>query len=166
MSVYDLVGVDHGSSFQMLQAYFRLHGIEVPDQDGELFHHLSQNRFLLIHEHPLNWQEGDVVLSAIQSSTADFASIWLDRNNILYQPSDGPAVLTTYNGTIKNTTIGVLRHRDLKIEYEEAQKDITEFLPPHVKARLARLAQERRIEGEGGLRPATEQDGGGREHLP
>lgn len=63
-----------------------------------------------------DWEVGDVILMAIQSTVPCHAAIYIGNGKIIHHFYGRKSSIENYCRIWKNTTTGVLRHKDLKIE--------------------------------------------------
>lgn len=69
---------------------------------------------------------GDVILMAIQSSVPCHAGIYIGNNKILHHFYGRKSCIENYCRIWKNTTTGIIRHRDLKIEKPTEKMELIE----------------------------------------
>lgn len=129
------------------QFYLDNYGIELSDYacptnwwnaDLDLYTKLAPSEgFSPINDHPRDWQAGDLIFMAINSSSGNHAAIVLDTGDILHHLVGQRSVVTSYGGLFRNTTVGVYRHKDVaKLQPAETLVDIRDLLPPHVRRRF------------------------------
>lgn len=63
-----------------------------------------------------NWELGDVILMAIQSTVPNHAAIYLGNGKILHHFYGRKSTIENYWRLWKNTTTGVIRHKDLTFD--------------------------------------------------
>lgn len=107
----------------------------------------DQEGFEVLNVNPREWQEGDVLVIAVQSSVGNHCAIWLDSNLILHHLVGNLSSVTQFGGMFRNGLLGVYRHKDVKIERANRQLDLTELLPPHVRRRMEQRRAAREAEG-------------------
>jgi cell wall-associated NlpC family hydrolase len=98
--------------------------------------HYYENGFRPIDVHPTDWQVGDVFLMAIQSNTPNHVAILVENGNILHHLYGCRSIVELYRGKWRDLTIGVFRHKDVKIEASEATADVFDLLPPAIRRKI------------------------------
>lgn len=167
LKIDHLLGLDFDIEKQncytlMRQFYADNYGIELTDyacptnwwkSELDLYAKLaSVEGFEILHCHPRDYRQGDVIIMAIQSSTGNHCALVLDSGEILHHLVGQRSAITPYGGLFRNTTIGVYRHREVaKLTPDKHLLDVREVLPPHVRRRLEELeAAKRPPAGEAG----------------
>ena len=147
--------IEHQHCYTLVRMFYRdNYGIELTDYacptnwwrtDLDLYSNLMDPEgFDLLHCHPREYQPGDIIMSAIQSSSGNHLSVVLDTGDILHHLVGQRSCVTPYGGLFRNTTVGVYRHRDVaRLPREKHLLDIQEVLPPHVRRRLDEIARNR-----------------------
>lgn len=100
-----------------------------------------KNGFDVLHCHPSEYREGDVVLMAISSTVANHAGVLLENGKILQHLWGRLSSIDQYGGLFRNTTVGVFRHRDVILERAETTTDIRSILSPKMQAKLDALRE-------------------------
>ena len=81
--------------------------------------------------HPREWRPADLLLMAVRSRVANHAAIYLGDGKILHHFYGHLSEITTYGTLWRNTTVAILRHKDVVIPSEAVKKvDLSESLPP------------------------------------
>lgn len=106
--------------------------------------------------HPTNLLPADVFLCAIMSPVANHGAILLEDGEILHHLWGRLSTKEPLRGLVKNTTVAVLRHKDVKIEQATYTENLIDRLSPQIRDRLKTEALPRLGEGEGGVRPEGE----------
>lgn len=92
---------------------------------------------LLERVHPADYQNGDVLISAVQSPIGNHASIIVENGQIFHHLFGGISRVDHYRGLVRNTLVGVYRHPDVaKVANVTEQRDIRDFLSPNMQRRL------------------------------
>jgi cell wall-associated NlpC family hydrolase len=69
--------------------------------------------FYLIGNHPKDWQTGDVIVMALDSSVGCHVAVVLDNGKILHHVYGHRSTVGTYGGRWRNNTVAVYRHKDV-----------------------------------------------------
>lgn len=78
-----------------------------------------------ILELPMNdWEIGDLILMAIQSTVPCHAAIYIGNGKILHHFYGRKSSIENYCRIWKNTTVAVIRHRELKFEKPEEYAEL------------------------------------------
>jgi cell wall-associated NlpC family hydrolase len=101
--------------------------------------------FRPIDVHPTEWQFGDVFLMAIDSRTANHAAILVEDNQILHHMYNQLSKVELYSGRFRNLTVGVYRHKDVKIEQVESQGQLLDLVSPHIRKKIDALREAQGI---------------------
>jgi cell wall-associated NlpC family hydrolase len=72
------------------------------------------------------WEVGDLIFMAIQSSVPCHAAIYIGNGEILHHFYGRKSAIDTYCKLWKNTTTGVFRHKDLKINKPTVRMDLSQ----------------------------------------
>lgn len=100
----------------------------------EAFH---DEGFRVLNCHPSEYQIGDVFLMAVRSTTANHAGVLVENNKILHHLWGRRSLIEPYRGLTRNTTLMVLRHKDIVIEKNHEKIDVMEYLPDAVRQKIA-----------------------------
>ncbi|WP_375263923.1 NlpC/P60 family protein [Palleronia sp.] len=100
-----------------------------------------KNGFEVLHCHPSEYQEGDVFLMAITSQVANHAAVLVEGGKVLHHMWGRLSAVEPYRDLYRNTTVAVLRHRDVVVEKSESQTDIREYLSTRLKQKLGGLPE-------------------------
>ena len=90
------------------------------------------------------WEVGDLILMAIQSTVPNHAAIYLGNGKILHHFYGRKSTIENYCRIWKNTTTGVIRHKDLKFDKTETRMELAD--DDRIKSFML-LQQERSREG-------------------
>ena len=82
--------------------------------------------FKLIDESIRTWEIGDLILMAIQSTVPCHAAIYIGNGKILHHFYGRKSSIENYCRIWKNTTVGVIRHKELKFDKPEEKMELTE----------------------------------------
>ena len=103
--------------------------------------------FELFHGPPQEWEPADLVLMAIRSTVVNHAGVFVENGQILHHLLGGLSRVDPYKGLTRNSTMAVLRHRDVKIVKPVQSIEALDVLPPSVRRKyLALLSQQRERE--------------------
>jgi cell wall-associated NlpC family hydrolase len=110
--------------------------------------------------HPREYRPGDCFLMAVRSKVVNHAAVLLPDGQIAHHLYGSLSRVEPYRGVWRNTTMAVVRHRDVNLDdvLPHNDMDLMELLPDGVRRKLAE-ALSRRGEGESGVHP---EDGGDR----
>jgi hypothetical protein len=92
---------------------------------------------------PMFWRPGDALLMAIRSSVANHAAVIVEDGLILHHLYGGLSRAEPYRGFFRDTTVAVLRHKDVTYEPEEKTLDLLESLPDALRRKLADFLPDR-----------------------
>lgn len=109
--------------------------------------------FRVLDVHPSEWRPGDAVLMAIQSPVANHAGIFVENGKMLHHLWGGISEVTDYRLLYRNTTVAVVRHKDIKVETKIEKMDLLDVLPDGIRRKVA-AAMARGREGARGSDPA------------
>lgn len=98
--------------------------------------------FRVVDEHPSDWRPADAILMAIGSSIANHCAVLLPGGKILHHMPNRLSRVEDYRGLYRNTTVAVLRHKDVTIPQDEETVDLMSLLPSHIKRKLEENARE------------------------
>lgn len=101
--------------------------------------------FKLIDCHPSEYQHGDVFIMAIRSSIGNHCGILVENGNLLHHLYGQLSEITPYRGIYRNCTIGVFRHKDVRLEKTEGTKQITELVTPALRRKIDEALQDRTV---------------------
>ena len=108
--------------------------------DLDLYGRLTHKEgFTPLTVHPSEYQFGDLVLMAIQSSFASHAGVLVENGQLLHHLWGQTSCVTSYKGMFRNNTLAVMRHKDVKLSNSETPTDLMDVLSP---------GQQRRIRNE------------------
>lgn len=136
------VGIDfhHGSTdcYGLIRLFYReIFGIELtnyarPDNWWDNGYNLymdyfERENFRIIDEDlQKNWKFGDIILMAIQSEVPCHGAIYLGDGRILHHFYGRKSCIENYCRIWKNTTTGILRHKDVRIENKYKKMELIE----------------------------------------
>lgn len=95
-----------------------------------------KNGFDVLHCHPSEYRPGDVFLMAIESEVANHVGVLVENGQILHHLWNRPAVVEPYRTLLRNTTVGVVRHKDVKLEQVATTGDLLDYVNPSVRRKL------------------------------
>jgi cell wall-associated NlpC family hydrolase len=119
--------------------FFWKHGLNLY-MDG-----YSKIGFELLECHPSEYQAGDVVLCAIDSQTANHVGVLVDSGKILHHLWGRFSVAEPYAGLSRNTTLAVIRHKDVKLTGETGTAELLDLVPPRVRRKLDEYLRENEL---------------------
>lgn len=100
------------------------------------------NGFQVLDCHPSEYRPGDVVLMAINSAVANHAGVFVENGKMIHHLWGRLSVTEGYRDLFRNTTVAIMRHKDVVVEIAETTSDITEYLSPRVRKQLLELRAE------------------------
>lgn len=100
----------------------------------ELFH---AEGFRPLDVLPMYWRPGDSLLMAIRSRVANHAAVVVEDGLILHHLYGCLSRVEPYRGLFRDTTVAVLRHKDVDYQEPERTLDVMETLPDVLRRRLA-----------------------------
>jgi cell wall-associated NlpC family hydrolase len=106
----------------------------------DFFH---ENNFRSVEDHPADWKPGDLILMAIRSKVANHSAVLLEGGKIIHHLYGQLSRIDDYRGLYRNTTVAVLRHKDVKITNEQHTLDLMELLPDGLRRKLSAPLQQR-----------------------
>lgn len=106
------------------------------ERDLDLFNKLAHEEgFRLLDCHPREYQRGDVVIHAINSSSGNHCSVLTPEGRLFTAMVGGLANVYPFSGLLRNTMVAVYRHKDVPPP-EEEETSLAALLPPGVLRRL------------------------------
>lgn len=102
--------------------------------------------FEIVHDHPLNWRPGDVILMAVRSAVANHGGILLPGGKILHHLVGQVSCIEDFNRPFfRNQMVAVLRHPkvDPAILAQETEIDAWELVPQRIRDQLEESRQGR-----------------------
>jgi cell wall-associated NlpC family hydrolase len=97
--------------------------------------------FRAIDVHPTQWQVGDVFLMAILSNTPNHVAMLVEDGRILHHLYGNLSTVEFYSGKWRDRTVGVFRHKDVKIEQAQSTQDFMSLLPEQVRKKIDALRE-------------------------
>lgn len=98
---------DHEDLYNLYMDNFEAEGFRIVDSD-------------LIH----TWEVGDLILMAIQSTVPNHAAIYIGNGKILHHFYGRKSTIENYCRIWKNTTTGVIRHKDLHFDKNDTRLEL------------------------------------------
>ena len=95
-----------------------------------------KNGFYVLNCHPSEYQIGDVYLMAIQSPYMNHAGIIVENGQMLHHLGGQISTVTPYRSLFKNTTVAVVRHKDVVNKIDKTEVDILELVPEHIRRKV------------------------------
>lgn len=95
--------------------------------------------------HPSDYQYGDVFIMAIRSSIGNHCGILVENGNLLHHLYGQLSEVTPYRGVYRNCTIGVFRHKDVRLEKTQDTKQIADLVPPNTRRKIDEALQNRKV---------------------
>jgi cell wall-associated NlpC family hydrolase len=103
------------------------------------------NGFRVVTDHPSEWRLGDAVLMAIRSRVANHSGVFVETGKILHHFVGGLSRIDDYRGLWRNTTLMVLRHKDVNVARPRPQTlDLMEFVPDVLRRKLVAAVPQSR----------------------
>ena len=96
----------------------------------------SEEGFLPVSRNPREFEPGDAIVMAIESTVGNHIGVILDNGKMLHHLVGQRSSITNYGGMFRNTTVGVYRHEGVKRKVPEVTVDIRTLLPPHIRRRI------------------------------
>lgn len=96
----------------------------------------SSEGFFPVSRNPREFEPGDAIVMAIESTVGNHIGVILDNGKMLHHLVGQRSSTTNYGGMFRNTTVGVYRHEGVRGRVPETLVDIQTLLPPHVQRRL------------------------------
>ena len=98
-----------------------------------------QNGFVQLSCHPTEYQEGDIVLMAINSSIGNHAGMLVGGGLILHHLWNRLSSADPYRGLWKNSTLGVYRHKDVVLVNDITTTNMIDYATPQTRKKLSDL---------------------------
>jgi cell wall-associated NlpC family hydrolase len=95
-----------------------------------------KNGFSPLHCHPSEYQPGDVFLMAVRSEVANHVGVLVENGQILHHLWGRLSIVEPYSGLSRNSTLAVIRHKDVKITQTETTANLLDLVSPSVKRKL------------------------------
>jgi hypothetical protein len=121
-------------------------GIQLPNYAGpkdfwnnDLDLYMNRYRkcgFYLLDCHPSEYQPGDVILCGIDSPVANHVGVFVENGQVLHHLWGRLSTVESYRALLRNTTLAVLRHKDVKLEQTESSVNLLDIVSPSVKRKL------------------------------
>ncbi len=97
--------------------------------------------FEIFNGHPSEWRPGDGILMAIKSKVANHAAVFVDEGLILHHLYGQLSRVDHYRGLFRNTTVAILRHKNVTYQPPSLTSNLIEMLPAHVRQKIAQAPQ-------------------------
>jgi cell wall-associated NlpC family hydrolase len=96
--------------------------------------------FRPMNDHPREWRVGDAALMAIRSTIPNHAGVFVEQGKLLHHMMGRLSTVEDYRGLWRNSTIIVLRHKDIPDPTPTPSNiQLEDMLPNAVRQRLAAL---------------------------
>ncbi len=92
--------------------------------------------FEILDCHPSEYRPGDAVLMAINSEKANHVGVFVENGQILHHLWGRAAAVEPYRSIYRNTTVAVMRHKDVQLEQVAATGDLLDYVNPSVRRKL------------------------------
>lgn len=92
--------------------------------------------FYLLDCHPSEYQPGDVILCAIDSNVGNHVGVFVDNGQVLHHLLGRLSTVEPYRLLLRNTTIAIMRHKDVKLDQVEETANLLDFVDPIIKRKL------------------------------
>jgi cell wall-associated NlpC family hydrolase len=86
--------------------------------------------------HPSEYQVGDVFMMAVQSEVVNHVGILVENGAILHHLWGRLSVVESYSGLTRNTTMAVLRHKDVKLVQTQSEGNLLDYVNPTIRRKL------------------------------
>lgn len=121
-------------------------GVQLPNYAGpkEFWEHgldlyIDRSRkcgFYFLDCHPSEYQPGDVILCAIKSGVANHIGVLVENGQVLHHLWGRLSTVESYRDLLRNTTVAILRHKDIKLTQTETTANLLDLVSPSVKRKL------------------------------
>lgn len=92
--------------------------------------------FYLLNCHPSEYQPGDVILCAVNSSIGNHAGVFVENGQVLHHLFGRLSVVEPYRLLLRNTTVAVFRHKDVVLDELETTANLLDYVNPRIKRKL------------------------------
>lgn len=100
----------------------------------------AKNGFYPLSCHPSEYQAGDVILCSIQSMVPNHVGVLVEGGKVLHHLWNRLSAVDPYGSLLRNTTMAVMRHRDVTVEQTSTNGSILDYVDPRVRRKLDDLA--------------------------
>ena len=90
----------------------------------------------LLDCHPSEYRPGDVILCAIESSLANHVGVFVENGQVLHHLLGRLSMVEPYRLLLRNTTVAVLRHKDVQVSQTEMTANLLDLVSPRIKRKL------------------------------
>ncbi|MBD9544248.1 C40 family peptidase [Ensifer sp. ENS04] len=121
-------------------------GIELPDYacpkdfwDHGLDLYMTRYRkcgFYPLECHPSEYQPGDIILCAIDSSVANHIGVFVENGQVLHHLLGRLSTVESYRALLRNTTVAIMRHKDVQLDKTETTANLLDLVSPRIKRKL------------------------------
>lgn len=98
--------------------------------------------FKLLDCHPSEYQLGDVFIMAVRSSIGNHCGILVENGQLLHHLYGQLSEVTPYKGVYRNCTIGVFRHKDVRLGATQATKQVIDIVSPNTRRKIDEALRE------------------------
>lgn len=95
-----------------------------------------KNGFYSLDCHPTEYRPGDVILCAISSEVANHVGVFVENGQVLHHLLGRLSMVEPYRAILRNTTVAVLRHKDVTVEQVKSTANLLDLVSPNVKRKL------------------------------
>ena len=95
-----------------------------------------KNGFTVLNCNPHEYVPGDVFLMSIQSTVANHAGILIEKGMMLHHLVNQISTVTPYRSLWRNSTMAVVRHKDVKDLRDEPTANLLEHVPAHIRRKV------------------------------
>lgn len=118
--------------------------------DKDFYHRLTHREgFRVLDCHPSEYQFGDLVLMSVNSTLANHAGMLVENDHILHHLMNQMSACVPYRGLTRNSTVAVMRHKDVVLKRDETPLNILDTLSPQrrkkIEDELARFRAEQAL---------------------
>lgn len=99
----------------------------------ERFH---KHGFRVLDAHPSEFRPGDGIVMAIRSQVGNHAGVLLEDGQMLHHMYGRLSTIESYSGLWRNTTIAVLRHKDVPEIMQKETGSYLDFVSPQKRRQV------------------------------
>ena len=95
-----------------------------------------KNGFRVLDVHPSEYQPADLVIMAIKSPLGNHAGVLLESGQLFHHMYGRLSTVEPYSGLWRNTTVAILRHKDIVYQPDESPVSYMELISPQRKQKI------------------------------
>lgn len=92
--------------------------------------------FYLLDCHPSEYRPGDVILCAVDSSVGNHVGVFVENGDVLHHLFGRLSIVEPYRLLLRNTTVAVMRHKDVVSDSVETTANLLDLVNPSIKRKL------------------------------